>query len=333
MRALVTGGGGFLGGAIVRRLVERGWTVRALQRGSYESLEALGVEQIRGDIADSTVVSHAMTGCDIVFHVAARVEMWGPIEPFHRTNVVGTENVLAAMSRHEVRRLVFTSSPSVVHSRDGLEGANESVPYPDHYGAAYPQTKAMAEMAVLASNGPDLATVALRPHLIWGPGDTNLVPQLLSRARAGDLRFVGDGSNLVDTVYIDNAADAHMLAADRLERGAACAGKAYFISNGDPWPLKKIVNGILGAGGLPPEERTVPLRAALVAGAMFESLYRIFPTAGGPRMTPFIARNFGTPHWFDISAARRDLGYEPEVSIEEGLRRLAVSILEADVAG
>ncbi|MDB4306331.1 NAD-dependent epimerase/dehydratase family protein [bacterium] len=333
MRALVTGGGGFLGGAIVRRLVERGWTVRALQRGSYESLEDLGVEQIRGDIADSTVVSHAMTGCDIVFHVAARVEMWGPIEPFHRTNVVGTGNVLAAMSRHEVRRLVFTSSPSVVHSRDGLEGANESVPYPDHYGAAYPQTKAMAEMAVLASNGPDLATVALRPHLIWGPGDTNLVPQLLSRARAGDLRFVGDGSNLVDTVYIDNAADAHMLAADRLEPGAACAGKAYFISNGDPWPLKKIVNGILEAGGLPPEDRSVPLRLALVAGALFEAAHRVFPSETGPRMTPFIARNFATPHWFDISAARRDLGYEPEVSIEEGFRRLAVSIREADGAG
>jgi len=333
MRALVTGGGGFLGGAIVRRLVDRGWTVRALQRGNYEGLDALGVEQICGDIADAAVVDHAVAGCDIVFHVAARVEMWGPIEPFHRTNVIGTENVLAAMRRYGVHRLVFTSSPSVVHSRDGLEGVNESVPYPDHYGAAYPKTKAMAEMAVLAANGPDLATVALRPHLIWGPGDTNLVPQLLSRARAGELRFVGDGSNLVDTVYIDNAADAHILAADHLEPDAACAGKAYFISNGDPWPLKKIVNGILEAGGLPPEDRSVPMRLALVAGALFEAGQRFFPSKTGPRMTPFIARNFGTPHWFDISAARRDLGYEPEVSIEEGLRRLAVSIREADVAG
>jgi len=322
MKALVTGGGGFLGGAIVRRLVDRGWRVRALQRGSYESLDALGIEQIRGDVAESKVVNHAVAGCDIVFHVAARVEMWGSIEPFLRTNVVGTENVLAAMRRHGVRRLVFTSSPSVVHSRDGLEGVNESVPYPDHYGAAYPQTKAMAEMAVLAANGPELATVALRPHLIWGPNDTNLVPQLLSRARAGELRFVGDGSNLVDTVYIDNAADAHLLAADRLEPGAACAGKAYFISNGDPWPLEKIVNGILEAGGLPPEDRGVPMRLALVAGALFEAAHRVFPSETGPRMTPFIARNFATPHWFDISAARRDLGYEPRVSIEEGLSRL-----------
>ncbi len=322
MRALVTGGGGFLGGAIVRRLVDRDWMVRTLQRGSYDRLEALGVEQIRGDIADSTVVDRAVAGCDTVFHVAARVEMWGPFEPFYRTNVVGTENVLAAMRRHGARRLVFTSSPSVVHSRDGLEGVDESVPYPDHFGAAYPETKAMAEMTVLASNGPDLATLALRPHLIWGPGDTNLVPQLISRARAGELRFVGGGSNLVDTVYIDNAADAHLLAADRLEPGAACAGKAYFISNGDPWPLKKIVNGILEAGGLPPEERSVSLRLALAAGAVFEAVHRLFPSQTGPRMTPFIARNFATPHWFDISAARRDLGYEPEVSIEEGLSRL-----------
>ena len=329
MRALVTGGGGFLGGAIVRRLVDRSWTVRALQRGSYDRLEALGVEQIRGDIADSTVVDHAVAGCDIVFHVAARVEMWGPIEPFYRTNVVGTENVLAAMRRHGVRRLVFTSSPSVVHSRDGLEGVDESVPYPDHYGAAYPETKAMAEMTVLATNGPDLATVALRPHLIWGPEDTNLVPQLLARARAGELRFVGDGSNLVDTIYIDNAADVHLLAADRLEPGAACAGKAYFVSNGDPWPLKKIVNGILEAGGLPPEERGVSLRLALIAGALFEAAHRLFRSQTGPRMTPFIARNFATPHWFDISAARRDLGYEPEVSIEEGLRRLSVWLMAA----
>ncbi len=186
-----------------------------------------------------------------------------------------------------------------------------------------------AKMTVLATNGPDLATVALRPHLIWGPGDTNLVPQLLARARAGELRFVGDGSNLVDTIYIDNAADAHLLAADRLEPGAACAGKAHFVSNGDPWPLKKNVNGILEAGGLPPQERGVSLRLALIAGALFEAAHRLIPSQSGPRMTPFIARNFATPHWFDISAARRDLGYEPEVSIEEGLRRLSVWLMAA----
>lgn len=323
MKALVTGGGGFLGGAIVGRLVGRGWKVRALQRSRSDRLEALGVEQIRGDIADAVVVERAVAGCDVVFHTAAQVEMWGRYEPFHRTNVVGTENVLAAMVRHGVRRLVFTSSPSVVQGRRDLEGVDESAPYPDRFEAAYPETKAMAEMTVLAANGPDLATVALRPHLIWGPEDTNLVPQLVARARAGTLRFVGDGSNLVDTVYIDNAVDAHVLAADRLEPDAACAGKPYFISNGDPWPLKEFVNGILEAAGLPPEERGVPMPVALAAGAVFEVLHRIHPTAAGPRMTRFLARNFGTAHWYDISAARRDLGYEPLVSIDDGLRRLS----------
>jgi nucleoside-diphosphate-sugar epimerase len=324
VKALVTGGGGFLGGSIVRRLVERGWPVRTLQRGQYSRIDELGAEQVRGDIADPDTVSRAIDGVDVVFHVAAKVEPWGAYPPFHRTNVVGTENVLTAMRQHGVSRLVYTSTPSVVHSGGDLAGVDESAPYPEEFEAAYPQTKAIAEMAVLAANDDALSTVALRPRLIWGPEDTNLVPQLVARYRAGQLRFVGDGSNLVDTAYIDNVVDAHMLAADRLEPEAACAGRPYFISNGEPWPMKKIINGILAAAGLPPEERSVPLRAALVAGAVFENLYKIFPTKGGPRMTRFVARNFATAHWFDISAARRDLGYEPRVSIEEGLSRLKV---------
>ena len=322
MKALVTGGGGFLGGAIVCRLVEREWSVRTLQRGRYSKLGELGVEQVRGDIADPDTASEAIEGTDIVFHVAAKVEPWGPYPPFHRTNVIGTENVLSAMRRHGVPRLVYTSTPSVVHSGGDLAGIDESAPYPDEFEAAYPQTKAIAEMAVLAANEDALATVSLRPRLIWGPEDTNLVPQLVARARAGKLRFVGDGSNLVDTTYIDNVVDAHMLAADRLQPGAACAGRAYFISNGEPWPMKKVINGILDAAGLPPEERSVPLGVALVAGAVFEKLFKVFPTEGGPRMTRFVARNFATAHWFDISAAQRDLGYEAKVSIEEGLARL-----------
>jgi nucleoside-diphosphate-sugar epimerase len=322
VNALVTGGGGFLGGAIVRRLVERGWSVRTFQRGHYRQLDELGVEQIRGDIADPEAVSNVVDGCDIVFHVAAKVDPWGAYKPFHRTNVVGTENVLTAMRRNRVPKLVFTSTPSVIHSGGDLAGVDESEPYPEHFEAAYPETKAMAEMAVLAANDGELSTVALRPRLIWGPEDTNLVPQLVARARAGQLRFVGDGSNLVDTVYIDNAVDAHLLAADCVEPGASCAGRPYFISNGEPLPLKKIINGILGAAGLSPEERTVPLKAALVAGAVFENLYKVYPKKGGPRMTRFVARNFATTHWFDISAARHDLGYEPRISIEEGLARL-----------
>lgn len=322
MKALVTGGGGFLGGAIVRRLLERGWSVRTLQRGQYPKLDELGVEQVRGDIADEETVSRSVNGCGIVFHVAAKVEPWGAYPPFHRTNVVGTENVLRAMRDRGCAKLVYTSTPSVVHRRGDLAGVDESEPYPDHFDAAYPQTKAAAEMAVLAANDDRLATVALRPRLIWGPEDTNLVPQIVERARSGQLRFVGDGSNLVDTVYIENAVDAHLLAADRLEPGAPCAGRPYFISNGEPWPLRRIINGILEAAGVPPVDRTVPLKAALAAGFVFEALHKVVPSKDGPRMTRFIAHNFAAAHWFDISAARRDLGYEPRVSIEEGLLRL-----------
>jgi nucleoside-diphosphate-sugar epimerase len=319
---LVTGGGGFLGGAIVRRLVERGDDVRTLQRGEYPKLRALGVECVRGDIADPEVVDRAVAGCDTVFHVAAKVEMWGPREPFRLANVVGTENVLAAMRRHGVRRLIFTSSPSVVHGGTDIEGADESLPYAEHYEAFYPETKAESERTVLAADGEDLSTVALRPHLIWGPGDTSLVPRIVERAKSGQLKLVGDGDNLVDTVYIDNAVDAHIAAAERLAPGAPCAGRAYFISNGDPRPISEIVNGFLAAAGLEPVTRSVPPGVAVVAGHVFETLHRFFPSPSGPRMTPFLARNLATSHWYDISAAERDLGYEPRVGIDEGMERL-----------
>lgn len=322
MRSLVTGGGGFLGGAIVRRLVENGDRVRALQRGHYPELEALGVECVRGDIADPELVDGAVAGCDRVFHVAARVEMWGPREPFRLVNVVGTENIIESMRRHSVGKLVFTSSPSVVHGGECIEGADESLPYPDHFEAAYPETKAEAERRVLAANSAELSTVSLRPHLIWGPDDTNLVPKIVERARAGQLRLVGDGSNLVDTVYIDNVVDAHVAAADRLGPDSDCAGRAYFITNDDPRPIKEIINGFVTAAGLAPVEKTIPLGVAVAAGRLFEALHRVKPSPAGPRMTPFLARNLATAHWYDISAAKRDLGYEATVDIDEGMVRL-----------
>ena len=323
MRVLVTGAGGFLGGAIVRRLVAGGHRVRAIQRGIYPELDQLGVETIRGDIGDSQAVDRAVSGCDTVFHVAAKVQMWGPYADFHAVNVVGTENVLAAMARHGASRLIYTSTPSVVHGGESIEGADESLDYPDDFESPYPKSKAQAEAAVLAANTPALATVAIRPHLIWGPGDTNLVPQIIARARQGRLRFVGDGHNLVDTVFVDNAVDAHLLAADALAPGAACAGRPYFVSNGDPRPIREIVNGILGAAGLPAEHRSVPLPVAIVGGRAMEIAHRLLRRQGEPAMTRFIARNLATAHWYDISAARRDLGYEPRVSIDEGFTRLA----------
>jgi nucleoside-diphosphate-sugar epimerase len=326
MNALVTGGGGFLGSAVVRRLCGRGDRAASLARGHYPALETLGVRQHRGDVADPAAVREAARGCDVVFHVAARAGLAGRYRDFYRTNVVGTENVLEACRRHGIRRLVYTSSPSVVFDGRDMEGADESVPYPRHYEAHYPRTKALAEQAVLRANGPELATVALRPHLIWGPGDNHLVPRLIARARAGRLRRLGRASKLIDTVYVENAADAHLLAADRLAPGAPAAGRAYFITNGEPLPLWHLVDRILAAAGLGPVKRAVPARVAYLAGWLLELAYGLLPGGREPPMTRFLARELTTAHWFDIGAARRDLGYEPAVSVEEGLRRLAAHL-------
>ncbi len=322
VRVLVTGGGGFLGGAIVRRLLARGDEVRSFARGEYPELVKLGVDVHRGDLCEAEAVSAATRGCERVFHVAALPGVWGAYRDYYRTNVVGTHNVLAACHDHGVTRLVYTSTPSVVHTGGDIEGGDESLPYATAFSAHYPRTKAVAEKAVLEANREILRTVALRPHLIWGPGDNHLIPRILARSRAGRLRLIGRRSNLIDTVYIDNAADAHLLAADRLETRAPCAGKAYFISNGEPLPLAEITNGILEAAGLPPVTRQIPAALAYGLGALAEFIYSLLRIRNEPPMTRFLARQLSTAHWFEIGAARRDLGYEPVVSIGEGLRRL-----------
>ena len=325
MNALVTGGGGFLGGAIVRRLRDRGDAVHSLSRGRYPALDALGVIQHQGDLADPLVVSRAAAGCDIVFHVAAKAGVGGRYRDYHRANVLGTSNVLTACRHHGIARLVYTSSPSVVFTGRDMVGVDESVPYPSHYEADYPQTKAIAERMVLQANGPLLATVALRPHLIWGPGDNHLIPRILARARAGRLRRIGTESKLIDSVYIDDAAEAHLLAADRLAPASPIAGKAYFITQGAPVPLWDLVNRILHAAGLGPVTRSIPASLAYAAGWMLETVYAVFRPHDEPPMTRFVARELATAHWFDITAACRDLSYHPRISLDEGLRRLAAS--------
>ena len=322
MKALVTGGGGFLGGVIVRQLLARGDAVRSFTRTAYPWLEELGVEQAHGDLSDTDAVRQAIAGCDVVFHVAAKAGVWGRYEQFFATNVAGTANVIAACLEVGVNRLVYTSTPSVVHAGASLEGINESAPYADHYEAYYPETKAEAERLVLAANGPDLATVALRPHLVWGPGDPHLIPRAIARARKGKLRRIGTLPVKVDVTYVDNAADAHLLAADRLAPGSPVAGKVYFISNGEPVDLWEFLNRVLALVDLPPVTRTISVRRARLAGKVLEWVYRTFRLPGEPALTRFIAAQLSTSHWYDISAARRDLGYEPRVSIDEGLKRM-----------
>lgn len=329
MRVLVTGGGGFLGQAIIRRLVARGDDVRSLQRSESPELTSMGVECIRGDIADAGAVRQATAGCEFVYHVAAKAGVWGPYDDFHRANVVGTENVLSACQAHKIGKLVFTSSPSVVFDGKDESGIDESAPYPTHYLAAYPKTKAMAERLVLAANSPQLATVALRPHLIWGPGDNHLFPRLVQRARQGKLRRVGDGKNIVDTTYIDNAADAHLMAADVLVQGSPVAGKAYFISNGEPVPLWNMVDRLLACAEVGPVTKSISARTAYLAGSLLELIYRLAGSNQEPPMTRFVARQLSTNHWFRLDAARRDFRYFPSVTLVEGLKRLALSLKSA----
>ena len=326
MKALVTGGGGFLGGAVVRLLRQRGWQIRSFTRSAYPWLDELGIEQSLGDLADPAAVERAVAGVDVVFHTAAKAGVWGRYADYFATNVLGTNNLLGACRKHGVRKLVYTSTPSVVHGGEDIAGGNESLPYPSRFDAAYPDTKAAAEMAVSVENGPELATVSLRPHLIFGPGDPHLIPRLIARAKEGRLRRIGSRPIKVDVTYIDNAAEAHVLAAEKLDIGSPVAGKVYFISNGEPVDLWDFINRVLAEAGLPPVTRGVSAWKARFAGRVMEWVYRILRLPGEPAMTRFVASQLATSHWYDITAARRDLGYEPRVSIDEGLRRLGASL-------
>jgi nucleoside-diphosphate-sugar epimerase len=321
---LVTGGGGFLGQALCRGLVDRGHDVTSFNRGHYPALDALGVCQMQGDLADRDAVVTAAAGMDAVFHNAAKAGAWGSYDSYHRANVLGTENVIAACRAHGVGQLVYTSTPSVTHraTHPVAGGTADSMPYGEDFKAPYATTKLIAEQAVLAGNNASLATVALRPRLIWGPGDNQLLPRLVQRARAGRLRFVGGGNNLIDTTYIDNAAQAHLDAFDHLAPGATCAGRAYFISNGEPKPAREIINGLLHAAGEDAVDKSVPFVVAYAVGATCEVLWPLLRMRGEPPMTRFLAEQLATTHWYDMTPAARDFGYAPRVSIAQGLERL-----------
>lgn len=321
MNVLVTGGTGFLGGAICRLLKARGDEVSSIARTRSASLDALDVTQIQGDVSSLDIMLGASQGCDAIIHTAALAGIWGDFEDFSRTNIGGTLAVLGACELNGVGKLVYTSTPSVVHTGHDIEGGNESLPYASHFSAHYPATKAVAEQKVLAANGAKLATVALRPHLIWGPGDRHLLPRILARAKSGQLRFIG-ASKKIDTIYIDNAAQAHLDALDRVAPGAICAGKPYFISQDQPIALDEMVNRLLRCCGQPPVTKRVSPLLAKVAGKVFETVYRITGKQDEPPMTSFLAEQLSTAHWFNIGNAKRDLGYMPKISLTEGMVRL-----------
>jgi nucleoside-diphosphate-sugar epimerase len=364
---LVTGGTGFLGRKLVERLLAEGRTVAVLGRTPAPDLEARGVRFIRASLGDSAAVAAACENSETIFHLAAKVGVWGRYEDFFRINVLGTRALLEGARRHGVKNFIHTSTPSVVYNGRDLANADESLPLATACPSPYPLTKAIAEREVLAAHSPTLRTVALRPHLIWGVGDPHLVPRLLARARAGRLRIVGQGTNRVDMVHVENAVDAHLLAETSLKNchvirdtfpnsprktppenchvlpdtpnlllcstsqpstlnsqplPTSAAGRAFFITNGEPVVLWDWINQFLTALGEPPISKRISLRAASSIGSVCETLWRIFPLKGEPPMTRFVADELAKDHWFDLTAARRDLGYNPRISMAAGTAEL-----------
>ena len=330
MNALVTGAGGFLGLYIVQQLAARGDRIRTLSRGTYPELDALGVEAVRADLRDREATVAACRGVDVVFHVAGVAGIAIDWKHFYGINTLGTQHVVEGCRRHGVGRLIFTSSPSVTFDGTDQRGVDESVAYPQRWLCHYPHTKALAEQHVLAANGTDgLLTCSLRPHLIWGPRDRHLIPRLLGRARNGRLRRVGDGTNLIDQVYVENAATAHLQAADALTEGSPVPGRAYFISQGEPVNCWQWINEILALAGLPPTEKSISLSAAWRVGAILETTYKLLRLRSEPPMTRFLAAQLATSHYFDITRAREDFGYRPTISTAEGMRRLGTELAKS----
>lgn len=318
MRVLVTGATSLLARRTAEILLERGDAVTLFQRGR----SPLDTDQFQGDIRDPEAVMAAAAGCDAVIHAAAKVGVVGSWDEYRSINVDGTANVLAAVRRHDIGRLVHVSTPSVAHDGRSIVGASASPPVTGRTGAWYAESKAVAERLALAL-AAEVPVVAIRPHLVWGPGDTQLVGRVVERARSGRLALVGDGAALVDTTYIDNAASALVAALDAANPGARCIGRAYVIANGEPRPIRELLEGICRAAGVEVTPRHVPLRLALAAGAVVERVWGPLGRDGEPPLTRFLAEQLGTAHWFDPRPAREDLSWTPSVSIDTGLRRLA----------
>ena len=324
MRVLVTGATSLIGAGVARRLAERGDSVVCFQRGlSYPLAGVDGVEQQLGDVRDADAVLAAASGCDGIVHVAAKVGVVGAWEDYRSINVDGTAAVIAAAARHRVGRVVYVSSPSVAHGGEPIVGGGADEPVFGRRGAWYPESKAMAEILALGAAGDDRGVVAVRPHLVWGPGDTQLVGRIVERARSGRLALVGGGRALVDTTYVDNAVDALVAALDAVSPGAVCSGRAYVVSNGEPRMIRELVEGICRAAGVEFAPREVSFRVGKAVGSLVERAWPIVRRGEEPPLTQFVAEQLGTAHWFDPRPARDELGWTPVVTIDDGLRRLA----------
>lgn len=319
-KALVTGGGGFLGKVIVRKLLENDISVTSLSRQRYPDLDEMGVVQVQADLSDKSAVARALEGQNAVFHVAAKFGMVGSYEQFYNTNVKGTQNIIDACFSCGVEQLVYTSSPSVIMSGTDQENVDETVAYPSEYTAHYPATKAEAEKRIIKASQDGLKTIILRPHLIWGPGDNHFFLRVIKRGKA--LKKIGRTDDLIDIIYVDNAADAHLLASKRLSEDPSLSGNIYFISQDEPISKWELADAFFKIAGLPPVNGHVSAGTAIFIGSVFEIIYKLFGIKKEPPITRWTARELSTSHWFNITKAKTQLGYRPNISTEEGLVRL-----------
>ncbi len=311
----MTGASGMTGRALATALIARGDTVTVLQRRPA----GLDTAEVLGDVADPELVRRAVTGQEVVIHLAAKVDVVGPWVDYQRANVDGTRSVVKACRAVGVARLINVSSPSVAHSGAAIVGAGAGRADPAGARSNYSRSKAIAEQFALAADGPDLAVLSLRPHLIWGPGDTQLVQPIIDRARAGRLPLIGGGTALIDTTYVDNAVAALVAAVDA---GPSVHGESLVVSNGEPRPVAEILQRVCAAAGVPGPRGRVPLRVATAAGTVVEAGWRVARRPGVPPLTRFLAEQLGTAHWFDQRRTRVALDWTPRVSLDEGFEIL-----------
>jgi len=322
LKILVTGGGGFVGHALIKRLKVEGYELSSFSRQTYSFLDQLEVNQISGNLGSFNAVMNAVKDHDIVFHVAAKAGFWGSPKEYHEANVLGTNNIIKACQDSNVSKLIFTSSASVVFGGEAIENGDTNLPYPNIPLNNYTATKALSEQAVLKANSDKLKTISLRPHIIWGPGDRHIIPRLLDRAKSGRLQQIGDGKNRIDTIYIDNFIDAQLLAIKALDENPVCRGKAYFLTNDEPVLLWKFLNDILVAAKYEPISRVISQNTALILARVLTGLHHIFLPKKEPALTSFLVKELSQSHWFNISEAKKELGYSPKISLKEGLIKL-----------
>ena len=324
MKILVTGGLGFIGFRIVEKLIEQGHEVHALGRTSVPPPEKRidGLHYHCHDLSVSVLSKGWFQGTETVFHVAAKAGVGGRFQEYLHANLTSTEKLLAAAKQAQVKRLIYTSTPSVVFSKFPICNGDESLPYSSENFSPYATTKAWAEKAVLSANDRSgMQTVALRPHLVWGAGDPHLLPRVIARHKAGKFKVVGDGKNQVDLTHVDNVVHAHLCALQAMVSEPSLGGKAYFIGQEEPVCLWEWLNLIFAKIGLPALEKNVAFKTAYQLGSLIEKVWSTLHLKSDPPMTRFVACQLAQDHWFSSRAARNDLNYRPILSMDQAMEK------------